>query len=125
MLKRLFILFVTAQLLINGISASAHMADSDHASHNIPHLHLDKDNDNSWMAPSRFSWNESIEQETKPNDNQSSEHSSEHHFHIHLHAYLVSNETYNIEQVPDEQPVGYNFPISSLSYSPPVPPPTV
>lgn len=129
MLKRLFIFLITSQLFLNGVWASAHMTDGDHASHGVPHLHLDNthnatDIEPSNIKPSDLKWASSSDLEVLQN-NLKNEHSGEGHIHIHLHASLLSNDIYAFSQTNTEKPMSFVSSFSSLTYTPPVPPPTV
>ncbi|TQV87046.1 hypothetical protein [Aliikangiella coralliicola] len=117
MIKRLFVLLIISQLLINGVWASAHMAESDHASHNIPHLHLDI----SYQSDALSSWGE-LDQNSPDSP---SEHSVDKHFHIHLHIFLLSNEIAEFNRRFSSPPVFFESRLTSLTHTPPVPPPTL
>lgn len=128
LIKRFFTLFLLKLLLLNNVWASVHLAENDHQSHAIPHLHADQHLEH--VHHSRFkdiyqsSWIE-LEKFSEQDPALNTEHDSEAHFHVHLHAYLVNS------CVPSTIASGHLLPISlektfrSLTYTPPVPPPTV
>ncbi len=110
MSKRLFLIFFTCQLLLNGVWAQAHKTDSDHDSHTVPHLHIDIETNTLTSTDS---------------EEESDEHSFDKHFHIHLHAFITSNHFKYFEQRISEKPLIFKAQLNSLIHSPPVPPPTV
>lgn len=114
MLKRLLILLVTAQLLFNGVGVTAHTTESDHDSHNMPHLHVDSDD-----HPA--SHHSAVEHST--HDKESEDHDCHKHFHIYFNVFLKSDELNHFEKgIGDNLPT-FRPQLASMSHTPPVPPP--
>ena len=111
MSKRFFIILVTCQLLLNGVWAQAHKADSDHDSHTVPHLHMDIKSD--------------VVDNLTDTEDKTDEHSYENYFHIHLHAFITSNNLNHFEQRFSDKPLIFIAQLNGLIHTPPVPPPTV
>ncbi len=110
MYSRLFITLLVLQILINNVWASTHMAESDHTTHSIPHVHFDSE----------------IKTQPGPESNleNTSEHSVDSHFHFQMLVYLIFNNSLAFERPVVEKSFIGNFRLTSLIYSPPVPPPT-
>ena len=111
MLKRLLVLIILTPLLFNGVWASAHTTEDDHDSYKVPHLHFDT------------ALHGLVEQQSP--ENNSAEEEQHEHFHIHLSVFLKSDDMKHFEARACESPVEFKSRLSSLTLTPPVPPPTV
>ena len=122
MLKRLFVILIISQFLINAVWASAHMAVNDHASHSTPHLHANSDWSHlviQWQVGGEFELStDKLGTTQNPDD-----HQVENHFHVHLHAYATSSDYGTTPRKSSEKPTALVSRLTSLTYSPPVPPP--
>jgi|GEM_PF-4525396 len=97
---------MTCQLLLNSVWAIAHSDVSDIDSHYTPHYHLDS-------------------HDAHQVDGESDKHELDTHCHVHLCAFIMSASPQLTIQLSNEQKQSYQGFFSSLTYSPPVPPPTV
>ncbi|MCW8877537.1 MAG: hypothetical protein OQJ89_06480 [Kangiellaceae bacterium] len=105
------------------------MAQNDHQSHTIPHLHVDQhehhantENLGSAQEILQSNWL-GIEEVSSHDLSLNTEHDSEAHFHVHLHDYLVNNCTPSVSASRQHLPVSLEKTFRSLTHTPPVPPP--
>lgn len=127
MLKRLFILIITSQLFLNGICASAHAAGEDHAPHNLAHLdnhHHDVNQPVDNIRLADFQWAKVADIEALQKNLAEDHHAGEGHLHCFIHAYLLPSDIYTFSNNNSERPISFLLTFSSLTYTPPVPPPT-
>jgi len=115
MLKRVLVLIILTPLLFNGVWATVHLAENDHHSTNVAHLHI-----NTKSHSDVEHHNESVKQ---TNENESSEHDHHKHFHIQLSVYLKSDDMSHFENRASENPSVFNSQLTSVSHAPPVRPP--
>lgn len=125
--KRIGTLFLLNLLLLNSVWASVHLAENDHQSHTIPHLHADQHiqhvHHSSFDDIYQSSWVD-LEKVSSQDLPSNTEHDSEAHFHVHLHAYLVNSSAPGTIASTRHLPVSLERTFRSLTYTPPVPPPT-
>ena len=114
MLTRFFIILVTSQLLLNSVCATAHIAGNDHTSKHSPDLHLDA------YHYADIHQEEEVSEEYAD----SSEHKRHSHCHTHLQVFLISSEIKPLNIMSDNKTMTFKIKMTSLSHSPPVPPPT-
>lgn len=127
MLKRLFIFIITSQLFINGICATAHAAGEDHAPHYLSHLDNHHHADNQSVDDIKltdFHWANVADVEALQKNLAEDHHAGEGHLHCFIYAYLLPNDICTFSQNNSERPISFLPAFSSLTYTPPVPPPT-
>jgi hypothetical protein len=115
MLKRLLIILVTSLLLLNSVCATAHIAGNDHTNKHSPDLHLD-----AYHYADIHQQDESSEAEQS-----SSEHKRHSHCHTNLQVFIISTEFQPVDFISHNKAITHSTLLTSLSHSPPVPPPTL
>jgi hypothetical protein len=117
MLKKLFVLSTLLPLLFNGAWASVHITESDHDSHNVPHVHFDTElHQQKQLEVLKTNLNSEINEENSEIENHE-------HFHVYLNAYVKSDDYDYFKIRSSEQPFSYSKLLISLAHTPPVPPP--
>ena len=133
LIKRIFTLFLLNLLVLNNVWATVHLAKNDHQNHAIPHLHANLPAQHVHSQHTHHSHFDNIDQSSwierdNPSEHAPSiqtEHDNETHFHVHLHAYLVNSTLPSIIASGHLLPFSLEKTFQSLTYTPPIPPPTV
>jgi len=132
--NRLAGIVLASLLMINNVWASVHTNLNTHQNHHMTHSHADLNHikahisssdellNSVWFSNEEFSHNL---EKSNYDHHESYEHDKEHGYHVHLHLFLVENLTRGQTRVPNQPPLSLETNFSSLTYSPPVPPPTI